>query len=82
MTSSLRDLKVYTTYPHSCSYLEDQDFWRLSGIYRDVFLYATPEVQLRDYFVKSDLDADYQDASVSITAKVRNLSDQAEKAAQ
>ncbi len=56
------------------SYLEDQDFWRLSGIYRDVFLYATPKVQLRDYFVASDLDADYQDAAVMITAKVRNLS--------
>ena len=25
MTSSMRDLKVYTTYPHSCSYLEDQE---------------------------------------------------------
>lgn len=57
------------------SYLEDQDFWRLSGIYRDVFLYATPTVQLRDYFVTCNLDEAYKDAAVSVRAKVRNLSD-------
>lgn len=57
------------------SYLEDQDFWRLSGIYRDVFLYAAPKVQLRDYFVTCDLDKDYKDAAVSVRAKVRNLSE-------
>lgn len=57
------------------SYLEDQDFWRLSGIFRDVYLFSTPAVQLRDLFVVSDLDAQYENAQVSITAKVRNLSD-------
>jgi beta-galactosidase len=57
------------------SYLEDQDFWRLSGIYRDVFLYAAPKVQLRDYFIACDLDGEYKDATVSVRAKVRNLSD-------
>ncbi len=56
------------------SYLEDQDFWRLSGIFRDVYLLSTPVVQLRDYFVLSDLDASYEDADVSISAKIRNLS--------
>jgi beta-galactosidase len=56
------------------SYLEDQDFWRLSGIFRDVYLFSTPAVQLRDMFVLSDLDAQYQDAQVNISAKVRNLS--------
>lgn len=62
------------------SYLEDQDFWRLSGIYRDVYLFSTPAVQLRDMFVLSDLDAQYRDAQVSISAKVRNLSnDQAQR---
>lgn len=54
------------------SYLEDQDMWRMSGIYRDVFLYALPAVHLRDVFVQTDLDARYQDAALSITAKVRN----------
>ena len=57
------------------SYLEDQDFWRLSGIYRDVLLYATPKVQIRDYFIQCDLDAQYQDAEMTIHASIRNLSD-------
>ncbi len=56
------------------SYLEDQDFWRLSGIFRDVYLFSTPRVQLRDLFVLSDLDAQYRNAQVRVTAKVRNLS--------
>ena len=59
------------------SYLEDQDFWRLSGIFRDVYLFSTPAVQLRDMFVLSDLDAQYQNATLDITAKVRNLSSSA-----
>ena len=57
------------------SYLEDQDFWRLSGIFRDVYLFSTPAVQLRDMFVLSDLDQQYRNAEIHITAKVRNLSD-------
>ena len=56
------------------SYLEDQDFWRLSGIFRDVYLIDTPRVHVRDLFVQSDLDGEYKDAQVNITAKVRNLS--------
>lgn len=36
------------------SYLEDQDMNRLSGIHRDVYLYATPVVHLRDYFLQTD----------------------------
>lgn len=54
------------------SYLEDQDFWRLSGIYRDVFLFSTPRVHLRDFFVRTDLDAEYRDATLRIEASVRN----------
>ncbi|HPC95167.1 MAG TPA: glycoside hydrolase family 2 TIM barrel-domain containing protein [Sedimentisphaerales bacterium] len=57
------------------SYLEDQDFWRLSGIFRDVYLFSTPAVRLRDMFVLNDLDEQYRDAQVRITAKVSNLSD-------
>lgn len=45
------------------SYLEDQDFWRLSGIYRDVYLYATPGVHLWDYFLKSELSDDFKTAN-------------------
>lgn len=36
----------------SASWLEDQDFWRFSGIFREVFLYAVPEIHVKDIFVK------------------------------
>ncbi|MCK5862170.1 MAG: hypothetical protein KAH38_06780, partial [Candidatus Hydrogenedentes bacterium] len=57
------------------SYLEDQDMWRLSGIFRDVFLYAAAPVHIRDYAVTSDLDAAYLDAEITLTVDVRNLAD-------
>ncbi|MFL7791298.1 MAG: sugar-binding domain-containing protein, partial [Anaerolineae bacterium] len=52
------------------SYLEDQDMWRLSGIYRDVYLWAAPPVHVRDFFVRTELDAAYEDATLKVTAKV------------
>jgi len=54
------------------SYLEDQDFWRLSGIYRDVVLTATPRVHVRDFCVRTELDGEYRDAVLRVTARVRN----------
>nr|WP_294903003.1 glycoside hydrolase family 2 TIM barrel-domain containing protein [uncultured Lacibacter sp.] len=45
---------------HDGSYLEDQDFWRLSGIERDVFLYAVPTLTVWDFFLTADLDAQYK----------------------
>ena len=38
------------------SYLEDQDFWRFGGIHRDVLLYHTPDVRLRDVTVRASMD--------------------------
>lgn len=43
----------------SASWLEDQDFFRFSGIFRDVYLYAVPQVHVRDIFITADLDHDY-----------------------
>jgi beta-galactosidase len=54
------------------SYLEDQDMWRFSGIYRDAYLFSTPAVHVRDFFVRSDLDERYKDASLRATVKIRN----------
>ncbi len=48
------------------SYLEDQDMWRLSGIHRDVTIYHTPEVFLRDFFVRTVLDHTNTDAKLEI----------------
>lgn len=42
------------------SYLEDQDMWRLSGIERDVFIYARPSQYIRDFFVKAGLSSNYK----------------------
>jgi beta-galactosidase/beta-glucuronidase len=53
------------------SYLEDQDFWRLSGIYRSVRLVALPLVHLWDYAVRTTFDGDYRDANLDITAHLR-----------
>ncbi|WP_347302231.1 glycoside hydrolase family 2 TIM barrel-domain containing protein [Croceibacterium sp. TMG7-5b_MA50] len=47
------------------SYLEDQDFWRVSGIERDVYLYAAPPTRIRDVFVHAGLDAGYTDGVLS-----------------
>ncbi|MFC5467941.1 glycoside hydrolase family 2 TIM barrel-domain containing protein [Cohnella suwonensis] len=52
------------------SWLEDQDFWRMSGIFRDVYLYTAPDSRIFDFFVHTDLDADYQDATLRVKALV------------
>ncbi|CAK3887021.1 beta-galactosidase [Vibrio crassostreae] len=52
------------------SYLEDQDMWWLSGIFRDVTLLAKPKQCIEDVFVTPDLDACYRDGSLSIVTKI------------
>jgi len=54
------------------SYLEDQDFWRMSGIFRDVYLWSPPEVHIRDFEVKTELDAQYRDAALRVDLKLTN----------
>lgn len=58
------------------SYLEDQDFWRLSGIYRDVCIVARPKVYVRDFQIVTDLDESYQDALLKIDFAIKNASSQ------
>ncbi|MBN1997378.1 DUF4981 domain-containing protein [candidate division KSB1 bacterium] len=53
------------------SYLEDQDMWRFSGIYRNVYLFSTPSIHIRDFFVTTDLDDKYRNALLSIETAVR-----------
>jgi len=52
------------------SYLECQDMWRLSGIFRSVSLQARPTTRIRDFFALPDLDAEYRDGSLNITGEV------------
>ncbi|HTI98481.1 MAG TPA: glycoside hydrolase family 2 TIM barrel-domain containing protein [Dongiaceae bacterium] len=70
------NLLAVEVYQYSAgSYVEDQDMWRLSGIFRNVTLWSAPAVHLRDFFIKTDLDSQYQDATVEIEAKVKNYGD-------
>lgn len=53
------------------SWLEDQDFFRLSGVARQVYMYARPEARLNDIFIKTDLDNElYRDAKIDITGSI------------
>jgi beta-galactosidase len=62
------------------TYLEDQDSWRLGGIFRSVYAYAMNPVHIRDYFVKTDLDQNYQHATMSVDVDVYNASRQSVRA--
>jgi len=54
------------------SYLEDQDAWRLSGIYRDVYLFSTPEIHMKDFFVRTEFDDELKNADLQVVTKIRN----------
>jgi beta-galactosidase len=55
------------------SWLEDQDFIRLSGIFRNVYLYATPKVHIRDFTVETELDENYENANFNLKVNVEDL---------
>jgi beta-galactosidase len=54
------------------SYLEDQDFWRISGIDRNVFLYSTQNLRIADFFVHPNLDAPYKNGSLAVDVTLGN----------
>ncbi len=58
------------------SYMEDQDFWRLSGIDRDVYVYATDKITVRDFRVLADLENDYKDGVFNVTLHIDNKTNQ------
>ncbi len=60
------------------TYLEDQDFWRFTGIAREVYLYARPQAHVQDIFAMPDLTNNYRDGSLKVKvntekAKGKNL---------
>ncbi|MDR0988311.1 MAG: DUF4981 domain-containing protein [Prevotellaceae bacterium] len=57
------------------NYLEDQDFWRLSGIERDIYLYATPQIHIADFKVETLLDSYYTDGIFRLRVKLANEND-------
>lgn len=56
------------------SYLEDQDMWRFSGIYRDVFLVAKSKQAIYDFYITTDLDDQYKNAELKVQATLKNYS--------
>ncbi len=61
------------------SYLEDQDFWRMSGIYRDVYLWSPPDLHIRDFTVTSTLDETCRHGDFKLNAVVENAGKQREE---
>jgi beta-galactosidase len=60
------------------SYLEDQDFWRLSGIFRPVYLMSREEKSIIDFFHTTDLDNNYKNANLDLELTVKNFSNKSQ----
>ncbi|WP_438863868.1 glycoside hydrolase family 2 TIM barrel-domain containing protein [Neptunicella sp.] len=58
------------------SYLEDQDFWRVSGIERDVYIYQASDVHVSDFFAKTSLANNYTDGVLALSVDVSNAGKQ------
>ncbi|WIV11644.1 beta-galactosidase subunit alpha [Proteiniborus sp. MB09-C3] len=61
------------------SYLEDQDMWWLSGIFRDVALIARNNIHIRDFFIKTDLDENYENGVLNIETVIENVNSRDEE---
>ena len=61
------------------SYLEDQDMWRLSGIFRPVQLWVRPQTHISDYHVAASLNSDYSQATIHANIYICNRSQKAER---
>lgn len=72
-------LAVQVTRWHDGSYLEDQDMFRLSGIERDVWLQAVPDISVWDYEIKADLDKTYQNGMLDAKVDLRKFSNSKNK---
>jgi beta-galactosidase len=56
------------------SYVEDQDMWRLSGIFRDVYLWTSPQIDVRDHWVQAGLTEDHAQGTLKVSTTVVNES--------
>jgi beta-galactosidase len=55
------------------TYLEDQDYWQMSGLQRDVYLYSKPEVHIRDYVVRTEFNAAGGAATLRVAVGLSNV---------
>ena len=58
------------------SYLEGQDMWRISGIQRDVYVYAASKLRVRDFEVRAELDDEYTDGRLSVDVEIEGVIDE------
>ncbi|MBQ8161713.1 MAG: DUF4981 domain-containing protein [Clostridia bacterium] len=63
------------------SWIEDQDMFDLSGIFRDVYVYAAPQVRVRDFRIITDFDDTFTDSVLSVDSYIQNATDRAQSAA-
>ncbi len=59
------------------TYLEDQDMWFLSGIYREVYIFAEPKVTLWDFYARAQLDESYANGNLDVEVTTRNFTSSA-----
>jgi beta-galactosidase len=59
------------------SFLEDQDHWRMAGMYREVIVYSVPDIYLADVFAKPALDTAYTDGTLEVVVTLGGAVEQA-----
>ena len=79
ITSGKNEIAVQVLRWSDASYIEDQDFWRLSGIERDVYLRADNPISINDFRVGSDLINNYKDGAFRLDIELKNTKNLSEK---
>ncbi|MDD4636992.1 MAG: glycoside hydrolase family 2 TIM barrel-domain containing protein [Bacteroidales bacterium] len=74
MTDGINLLAIETYKYCDGSYLEDQDYWRFSGIFRDVFLRAVPKVTLWDVYAQPQMDLSNSQGGIRLHYTTANFS--------
>ena len=66
-------VKVYRF--SDAAYLENQDMWLFCGLYREVYIFCEPKKCVRDFFITTDLDAEYKDSKTALEITLKNYGD-------
>lgn len=74
LNSGKNEISVQVMRYSDGSFIENQDMWRLSGIFRSVSLIAKPPVHMHDFYVHTTFDADYKNAILNLDVFVQNNS--------
>jgi len=74
LRSGSNTIAVLVTKYSDGYYLEDQDYWRLAGIFDDIWLFAVPKIHIFDWQALTDLDEEYRDANLNLSVDVKNYS--------